>query len=235
MIKIPEWVDDIAPGAAEAVRFYDSRNGLSDAQRRRLACLVGPDTKHAWQELHRPLGSKNKLTPEDLHWAQFHLLRTAFDAADNSPTSEREIARMKKPLEEAGVRAAELATAIGQLADDPQVWGMWHAYWNRMKAEGSPPSFPRQLHDVANELKLLTKFFTQATRFYKPRGSVPVVRYPGGRDAQRTAVVRTIARECKDKFGLHMHSVVAALANASLERADITVDMVRQSLRRTRD
>jgi hypothetical protein len=234
-VEIPNWVDDIAPGAAEAVRFYVSRIGLSDVQRRRLARLVGPHTKHAWQELRRRLGSKKVLTPEELHWAQFQLLLTAFRAADNLPTSKRKIARMKMPLEEAGALAAELVTSIGQLADDPQVWGMWGRYWNRLSAEGEPLSLPRDLRDVANELKGLTKFFDRAVPLYKPQGSAPVVRYPFGSAGLRTAVIRTIARECKDKFGLHMHSVVAALANASLGNANITDDVVRQSLRRAHD
>jgi hypothetical protein len=229
---IPSWMEQEAPGAAEAARLI-WRENLSEAQRQRL-CRLTSDTRLAWRETRRKHRSKN-LLPDDVLWnAHLHLLSTAFSAAEFSPIGEAEVAGRRAALAEIGAQLTKATSNFRKIAGDAQLSDLWRLY--RMK-EGTDPLtavLSDDPHSIAAVLERVCDFFNRASIAYRPGGPAPPVGKPGDREALKTTVIRAITRECQSWFGTPMHSTVATLANASLNRADIVRDTVRGSLRSAR-
>jgi hypothetical protein len=223
--------DEVAPGAADAARSISSDPNLSQPQRDRLQRLVS-ETKLAWRELsmHRH-ESKRQLDPGELYDAQHELLVTAFYAADFQPIGQPEIDRLKEALAEIGEAATKLADEIWKAGKDVSLTARWRLYC--YKHPDLMKTLPDHLSGVAQLVNCIGSFFADAAPHYKPAGPVLPVGQPKSQDALRTEVIRKIASVCEKHFGTPLYSTVATLANASLNRNDITDVVVRGSLRKT--
>jgi hypothetical protein len=228
-LEIPLWMDQEAPGAAEAARLVWSGK-LSDAQRERLQRLTSDDTRPAWHELHRKHSSKKLLSDDEMRNAQLHLLNTAFSAADFPPISDAEIAERKANLAKIGVQITEAASNFRPIADDIRLDSLWQLYRFKRGNDRLLEILPDELVAIAGVLERIGDFCDRASKLYKPEGPVPPVGKPHDREAAKTTVIRAITEECEKWFGTSLYSTVATLANASLGRKDITRAKVRGSL-----
>ena len=238
IIEIPSWMDEIAPGAAEAARAINRRainsGNLSGLQGERLARLTN-DTCSVWRELKRPHSSKRHLSDRELWEAQHELMYEAYRAADFQPASPREIEQSKTKIKELGTAIFTSAQKLRTLGRDAQFEGMWGTYRNNENRRNdrvlhSLPNDPRAIADV---LERIADFCERAATLYKPEGPVPPVPQVNDSEAHKTTVIRKLAQVCEKHFGSPMYGTVATLANASLGRTDIDAETVRASLRGT--
>jgi hypothetical protein len=235
IIEIPSWMDEIAPGAAEAARAI-SRENLFGSQRERLARLTSELTRSVWRELKRPHASKRHLSESDLWEAQHELFFEAYRAADFQPVSPLEIEQSKTRIKELGAAIFTSALELRSLGRDAQLAGMWGAYRNNKnrRSDRRLHSLPDHPLAVADVLERIADFCERAATLYKPEGPIPPVRQVKDSEAHKTTVIRQLAKVCKKHFGSPMYSTVAKLANASLGRTDIVDETVRASLRAPR-
>jgi hypothetical protein len=232
MVKIPDWMEKSAPGAAGAASTI-SRGNLTEAKRQRLARLTGEDTRHAWLEpLRRRQKSKKELSADELWAAHHELMFQAFRAPDSTPIGRLEIERAKLRLERIGTAAQDLAKEICEVSNDAQLEGIWSTY--RSQRPYALANLPDRLPSLTVQLVWVADFFRRATTHYKPEGPVPPVGQPKDRDALKTTVIRQIAQTCLKHFNTGFPSTVATLANAALNCTDINRDSVRGSLRSAR-
>jgi hypothetical protein len=233
-IVIPSWMDKSAPGAAEAARTIGA-GPLSASQRHRLQRLTSDATQSAWVEtLRRRNESKKALSESEVWEAHHEIMVEAHRAPDSPPIGNSEIQLSIKRLLGIGQAIESAARETRKVCNDAQLIGMWGVYRNKLRKEGSLEPLPDQLPSVVGALDQIADFFQRASKFYKPHGPVPPVGHPRGRDALKTTVIRQIAQTCQKHFGTVLHSTVATLANAALDRTDIDRNSVAGSLRRTR-
>ena len=231
MVVIPTWMEVSAPGAAEAARVI-SHGALSDPQHERLGRLTNDDTKRAWLEPRRRRRKDVKQLSETELWDAHHeLMSEAYYAADHPPIGLPEIERLKEKLAQIQASLGSSAHNIWEIGNDVQLVGMWRKYRQNRPHDLPSRMLPDGLLLVATLLDRLSDFFQRAGQFYKPQGPVIPVGQPRDPDAAKTIVVRQIALVCRKHFGIPMRGTVAILANASLNRTDITRDTVRGSLR----
>jgi hypothetical protein len=234
VIEIPSWMEKSAPGAAAAARSIGD-GPLSDSQRQRLERLTSETTRRAWLEPLRQRNKSKKTLSEPELWAAHHeLMLEAYRAADFQPIGQSEIEQSTATLLEIGTAVKSLAHEIGEAGSDGQLVGMWLTYRNGRRDDALLERLPSHLPLVATALERLADFFQQASKYYKPQGPVPPVGQPGDRDALKTTVIRQIAQTCRIHFDAVLHSTVATLANASLNRTDIDRYSVAGSLRNSR-
>jgi len=224
-------MNELAPGAAEAIRQILADKRLSNAQRERLVRLASEQTRSAWQELLRPHRTKKKLSNDELRKAQHEILWETYRAVDFMPIGGLEISQAKGRLEKIGRKAMELSEDISEVGDNAQMYGLWGLYRKNNRTDDLLMALPKNLLSLAKALKHVGDFFELAASNYKPEGPVARVGQPRDKDALKTTVIRQIAKVCKLHFGTVLYSTVATLANASLDRTDITRTSVRGSLR----
>jgi hypothetical protein len=231
-IAIPLWLDEVAPGAAERARFIAANENLSDTRLKRLERLAGETTELAWRELSiRRDKRKKQLSAPELVTAQSELMWEAYRAPDFRAIGQPEIERSKARLADLGTATMKLAGNLREIGHDGQLAGMWLAYRNNRSDDPLLQLLPDHLLALAAALDRVGDFCERAASLYKPEGPVPRVGQPEAHDADKTTVIRQIARVCRRHFGLPLYSTVATLANASLGRKDITDKIVRGSLR----
>jgi hypothetical protein len=229
-LHIPPWLDEAAPGAADAARIISTDPNLSEPQRERLQRLVSDSTRRAWRELRvRRQKSKKQLSDDELWQAQHEIMWEAYRAPDLPPVGLPEIHRTKAGLAKIGKSAVKLGNDIWKL-NDVQLTGMWALYRRKFPADDLVQSLPDNLQAIAKMLDRIGKFLGLAARPYKPYGPVDPVGQPGDSEALKTVVIRRIAKTCEKHFGASLYTTVATFANASLNRQDITNMTVRQSL-----
>jgi hypothetical protein len=230
-LDIPPWLDEIAPGAADASRTISNDPNLTEAQRERLQRLVS-ETEPAWRELPmRRQKSKRELSENQVRNAQHELMWEGYRAADFTPIGKQEIEQAKRGLEEIAIAAAKLSRDISEAGNDSLLIGLWRAYQNNRRDDVVLQSLPDHLWDVATTLARVGDFFQRAVPFCKFEGPVPLVGQPGYQDALKTTVILKIASVCKKHFNSYLLSTMATLANASLNRKDITRSTVQGVLR----
>ena len=230
VVAIPEWMEQDAPGAAEAVRMI-SLEDLSEPQRQRLARLVGEGTRYAWREPARNARANRKSpTKEELWAAHFELLWEAYRAADFQPVGKREMKHAKEKLLEIETAAEDLAKKFREVGNDGQVRDLWHLYRHKRHDDEVLANLPNCLY-MATALDGFADFFRSAASIYKPEGAVPPVGQPKDLESLKTTVIRKIAETCERHFGTKLYGTVATLANASLDRDDLTAASVRSSVR----
>jgi hypothetical protein len=233
-IAIPSWLDEVAPGAAQAARTI-SRANLSVAERERLARLTGDATEPAWREISGPARKgKAKLDGQTLWAAQHDIMVEAFRAADFQPIGGAEIERWKERFGKAGTAARKLAGDLREFGEDVQIVGMWRTYLNK-HLDHAPVRMPNDPVAMSAAVEQLADFCDRAGIRYKREGPIPPVGQPGDCQALETTVMRHIAGTCKKHFGTYMAGTAAILANASLGRDDITPRRVRESMRGPRE
>jgi hypothetical protein len=233
IIEIPSWMDEIAPGAAEAARAI-SVGKPSRLQHERLARLTSEVTRSVWRELKRPHSSKRRLCDRELWKAQHELMYEAYRAADFQPVSPQEIEQSKTRIKELAAAIFTSALELRTLGCDKQFAGMWRTYRNNRRSDRVLHSLPDHPLAIADVLKRIADFCERAATPYKPEGPVPPVRQVKDSEAHKTTVIRKLAQVCENHFGSPMYGTVATLANASLGRADINAVTVRASLRAPR-
>jgi hypothetical protein len=233
IIKILDWMEKDAPGAADAARDISGRGDLSEAQQQRLARLTDEKTRPAWKEtpgLRQK--SQRELSEEELYAAHHELMWEAYRAANFPPIGQSEIERRKARLAEIGTAAQCLAREIREVGTGaPELYGLWNTYRIRRPDDQILATLPGSLPSIATALDGLADFFRSAAPLVKPGGPVPAVGQPKDRDALKTTVIRQIGKTCKKHFKTEFYSTVARLANAALDRDDIDSDTVRGSLR----
>jgi hypothetical protein len=233
ILNIPDWMEQKAPGAAEAARWIARDETLSESQQQRLARLTSNATKQAWLEPGRPRRKDQKrLSEDELKNAHFELMWEAFRSPDFQPIGQSEVDGEKVRLLQIGKAAKKLATEVWQVAHDRQVEAIYMTYRNRHRDNEAIASLPKYLHYMGATLVELANFFERAEPFYKPEGPVPPVGKPADQDAIKTTVIRKLALSCLNLFGTPLYSTVAILANASLDRNDIDRATVQGSLPR---
>jgi hypothetical protein len=230
IIGIPSWMDEIAPGAAEAARAI-SVGKLSRLQHERLARLTSEVTRSVWRELKRSHSSKRRLSDRELWKAQHELIYEAYRAADFQPVSPWEIEQSKTRIKELGAAIFTSALELRTLGCDKQLAGMWRAYRNNRRSDRLLHSLPDHPSALADVLEPIADFCERAATHYKPEGPIPPVRQVRDSEALKTTVIRNLAQVCEKHFGSRMYGTVANLANASLGRTDINAVTVRASLR----
>jgi hypothetical protein len=227
-------MDKFAPGAAQAARMI-WEGPLSASQRERLQRLTSETTRIAWDETRRRRNvSKKALSKNDLWQAHHELMVETHRAPDFCPIGNSEIQQSIESLVEIGKAIDGASREIRKICNDAQLIGLWGVYRNRLRKEGSLEALPDQLTSVVAALDQIAEFFQRACQQYKPQGPVPPVGHPQNRDALKTTVIRKIAQTSKKHFGVVLHSTVATLAKAALDRTDIDRNSVAGSLRRTR-
>jgi hypothetical protein len=230
IIKIPDWMEKSAPGAAEAARMISGEEDLSESQQQRLVRLTGEDIRSAWQTTNSQ-AKRKKLSEAELYAAHHELMWEAYHAADFPPVGHSEIEQAKARLEQIGKTAQRLAREIRAVGTGaPQLYGLWNRYRIRRPDDQILATLPDSLPSIATALDGLADFFRLAPPLYKPEGPVPSVERPKYHDALKTTVIRQIAKICEKHFGTPLLGTVARLANASLHRADIDSQTVRGSL-----
>jgi hypothetical protein len=230
-IAIPSWLDEIAPGAAQAARSISDEENLSDLQRERLERLTSELTKPVWVELQRDHSSKEKLSKDKIIEAQHELMFVSFRAPDFLPISEKEVERSKNRLKELAGALKKLIGELREVSDNAQLPVMWGAYWKGRLYDPPFRLFSHDLPIVFEEMDRVADFYEVVAGPYKPAGPISPVKQVNDAEALKTTVIRHIAEICKKHFGTPMYRTVATLANATLNRTDITADTVRGSLR----
>jgi hypothetical protein len=237
-VAIPDWMDKSAPGAADAVLTI-SREDLSEPQRQRLVRLTGEDTRYAWQEPARDAKARGKnLSEEELRTAHFELMWESYRAADFAPAGKREIKQAKEKLAEIETATMDLAKKFHEIGNDEMFYDLRHLLWHLYRHNHRDDEILANLPDclsMATALDGLADFFRSAAPIFKPEGPVPPVGQPKGPEALRTTVIRKIAKVCEKHFGDTLSGTVARLANAALNRNDITKESVRGSLKAVKD
>jgi hypothetical protein len=236
-VAIRDWMEKVAPGAAEAARMISREKDLSEPQRQRLARLTDEKTRPAWEE--RPglrQKSQRELSADELRSAHHEMMFEAFRAPEFPPIGRSEIDDAKAKLAEVGAATQCLANEIREVGTvgitATQLWGMWNTYRNRRPDDEILAKLPGSLPSIATALDGLADFFQQAASLVKPGGPISPVGQPKDRDALKTSVIRQIGKTCKKHFKTEFYSTVARLANAALDRDDIDSDTVRGSLPR---
>lgn len=213
-LKIPPWLDELAPGAADTARIIANDPTLSDVRSERLQRLVR-GTQSAWKELPvRRRNDKHKLSADKLREAQSNLMTTAFYAAEFAPMGQREIKRVKSRIEKLGITASKLAREISETSNDLQLMGLWQL----------------RFAEAAQDLGRIADLFSDIAELYRHEGPVTPVGQPLGKNSRKTTVIRKLASVFKAHFGMTHYGAVATLTNASLDRTDIDEQTVRKSL-----
>jgi len=234
-VTIPPWMEEFAPGAAAAARAIEVEQ-LSDTRRLRLERLTSEATRKAWLEpLRRRHKGKKTLSKNRLWKAHHELMFEAYRAPDFQPVGNAEIQFSIEKLSKIGEVVGGAAREMRTVCNDAQLIGLWGAYRNRLRKQGSLEGLlSDQLASVLVTFEQVRDFFQRASKLYKPQGPVPPIGHPRDQDALKTTVIRQIAQTCKKHFGAVLHSTVATLTNAALNRTDIDRNSVAGSLRRTR-
>jgi hypothetical protein len=235
IIKIPDWLEQAVPGAADAARAIGEDN-LSKAQQRRLARLMGIDgdtraeTLAAWQStIDR--AKKRSLPERKLRDAHSQLMAEAFRAVDFPIVGISEVEQARSRLDQLAQDARRLAREINEVGvGEPQLYGMWNLYRIQRPDDVILEALPRSRPSMATAVDRIAEFFQLAAPHYKLEGPVPALERPNRREARRTLVIRRLTDVCEKHFGEALPVVVAALANAALGRTEIDSGTVRGSL-----
>jgi hypothetical protein len=238
-IAIPDWMQEFAPGAADAARMIISHEDLSASQQQRLARLMNEKTRPAWEEtpgLRQK--SQRELSADELRAAHHEMMFEAFRAPDARPIGRSEIKDAKARFADIAAAARNLAKEICEVGNAgtvaPQLYGAWNRYRALRPDDEILAKLPNSLPSIATALDGLADFFQRAAPLVKPGGPISPVGQPKDRDALKTSVIRQIGKTCKKHFKTEFYSTVARLANAALDRDDIDFDTVRGSLREPR-
>jgi hypothetical protein len=159
------------------------------------------------------------------------LLVEAFYAVDFTPIGKAGIERAKARLVKMGTAARTLASDLRHFGPDVQFTGMWRTYLNNRRGH---PLVQRLLNDplvndplvMAEVIAHVAEFCERAAPLYRLEGPIPPVGQPQAHDALKTTVIVKLASVCRSV----LHSTVATLANASLNRKDITRSTVQGAL-----
>jgi hypothetical protein len=242
-ISIPSWMEELAPGAAQAARNISSGTlardplgahgaELTAKKRERLQrlvnhCKYNGSNEAAWGELNAWRGKER---PSDIEvWiAQYELFRAAFRAPDLPPITKTEIRERKAAL--AGV-AKRIVEATGDLdrivASDEIIATQLADFWQTFRTKYG---FAEGFYTVFDLLGTLGYFIDDAAKHIKHAGPAPHLDKMRGKNAKTRASVRHIAETCEQLFGSPMYETVAKLASASLGRT-VSIEIVRNSLR----
>jgi hypothetical protein len=242
-ISILPWMEELAPGAAQAARNISSGTlardplgargaTLTAKERERLRRLVNHpkyngSNEAAWRELNAWRGKER---PSDIEvWiAQYELFRAVFRAPDLPPITKTEIRERKAALASVANRIVKAARELdGIVASDEIIATQLADLWQMFRTKYG---FPENFCAVFDLLGTLGYFIDIAAKHIKPAGPAPHLGKMRGKDAQTRAAVRHIVETCEQGFGSPMYETVRKLASASLGRI-ISIEKVRNSRR----
>jgi hypothetical protein len=232
-LRIPRWLDEIAPGAAHAACDISSEPNLSGPQRQRLQRLVS-ETKPAWHELG-VWRDKDPPSEYDQPMLQYELFYAAYHAPEMAPITKAESRKSKRQVASIGKSLAKAAHDLQDLFFGNPVTGMelfeiWISY--KEGDSGDTESAERAVRDLRSAqdgLRQLIDFCDYASANIRPVAAASFGK-TRSTNARRSTAIHHIAQVCQRLYGSYMLGTVAKLASASLDD-DIGPETVRSTLR----
>lgn len=239
-LKIPPWLDEHAPLAADAVRLIANDPSLSTAQRHRIQRLASK-TRRALTAMDPNTGDAlSSLTQHDL-------ITTAFRAVDLEPVGKGKVREAHQQFNRICSEAEKLVTEISRFEDrmqevsgfgeDPRLTDLWLLYRRNRTEDALVKVLPGRFVDAAKAVleRTIIDFHFRAAPHFKPQGPARPLARPNRHSAKRTAVIHKLADVLEAQFGaplpLWLHDVIAIMTDVSMKRDDTTKRTVKYSLK----
>jgi hypothetical protein len=194
-ISIPSWMDELAPGAAEAARNISSGTLVRDPLRARGAKLTAKERERlrrlvnhpkynesneaVWRELSLWRG-KERPSDNEVRNAQYELFRAAFCAPDLPPITKTEIRKRKAALAGVAKRIVEAAHDLDTIvASDEIVATQLADFWRIFRTKYG---FSENFCAVFDLLGIPGHFIEVAAKYIRPAGASAASRQNAGQE-----------------------------------------------------